>query len=85
MAFHLKASLLQLHVARCQYVKTRPWVQLSDSEAEKRVQWVKGMRKVLSPPEMINADGSVNQDFFKPKKVQSCHLRMMAALAGTST
>ena len=50
---------------RCYY-----GLQLSTSEAEKRVQWVKDMRKLLSPPEMINPDGSVNQDFFKPKKVQ---------------
>ena len=33
------------------------------------MQWVKDMRKLLSPPEMINEDGTVNQDFFKPKKV----------------
>ena len=43
--------------------------QLSSSEAGKRVQWVRDMRKLLSPPEMIKADGIVNQDFFKPKKV----------------
>lgn len=46
--------------------------QLSSSEAEKRVQWVRDTRKVLSPPEMINPDGSVYQDFFKPKKVIIC-------------
>ena len=44
-------------------------LQLSSSEAEKRLQWVRDTRKVLSPPEMISPDGSVNQDFFKPKKV----------------
>lgn len=48
-------------------------LQLTTSEAGKRLQWVKDMRKMLSPPEMIKADGSVNQDFFKPKKVQLCH------------
>lgn len=46
-------------------------VQLSSTEAEQRVQWVRDMRKLLSPPEMIQADGSVNQDFFKPKKATS--------------
>lgn len=43
--------------------------QVSTAEAEARIQWAKDMRKLLSPPNMILEDGSVNQEFFKPKKV----------------
>ncbi|CAL8462744.1 g2277 [Coccomyxa elongata] len=43
--------------------------QVSTTEAENRIQWVKDLRRILSPPDMIAEDGSVNQEFFKPKKV----------------
>ena len=34
-----------------------------------RHQYIIDMRRIYSPPNMINADGSINQDFFKPKRI----------------
>ena len=32
--------------------------------------WATEMRQKFSPPEMLNEDGSINQDFFKPTQVR---------------
>ncbi|KAG2486117.1 hypothetical protein HYH03_015212 [Edaphochlamys debaryana] len=34
-----------------------------------RLQYVIDMRRKFSPPGMLNPDGSINQDFFKPRRV----------------
>lgn len=34
-----------------------------------RVDYAIHMRKLFSPPGMLNADGSINQEFFRPRKV----------------
>ena len=36
---------------------------------KQRQEWAAAMRQLFSPPEMNNKDGTINQDFFKPKKV----------------
>jgi hypothetical protein len=36
---------------------------------QERVQYAVDMRQLFSPPGMILPDGSINQEFFKPKKV----------------
>lgn len=36
---------------------------------DQRIQWAISMRQKFSPSGMMNEDGSVNQDFFKPKRV----------------
>lgn len=34
-----------------------------------RMEWVHNMRRMFSPADMIAEDGSILQDFFKPKQV----------------
>jgi hypothetical protein len=34
-----------------------------------RDEWANKIRKIVSPPDMLNEDGTINQAFFKPKKV----------------
>ena len=34
-----------------------------------QLEWVKFMRRKFSPQEMLNADGQINQEFFKPTQV----------------
>ncbi|EFJ46448.1 hypothetical protein VOLCADRAFT_105588 [Volvox carteri f. nagariensis] len=34
-----------------------------------RLQYVIEMRRRYSPPGMVNSDGSINQEFFKPKRI----------------
>lgn len=41
----------------------------STSAPADRVQWAASMRQRFSPAGMQNPDGSINQDFFKPKRV----------------
>lgn len=53
-------------------------IECSTSDA--RLQYVIDMRRRFSPPGMLHPDGSINQDFFKPKRVVSC-----AQLTRTST
>lgn len=36
---------------------------------KERVAWAAAMRTKLSPQDMLNEDGAINQEFFKPKKV----------------
>ena len=55
------------------YVRINSVLQFSPTEAEQRVQWAKDMRRALSPPDMLHEDGSVKQEFFKPKKVHAAH------------
>ena len=43
------------------------------SNTAARIEWVKSMRQKFSPPEMLSADGEINQEFFKPTQVQ-CNL-----------
>ncbi len=42
------------------------------SANDARLQYVIDMRRRFSPPGMLHPDGSINQDFFKPKRVVSC-------------
>lgn len=37
--------------------------------SETREQWANRLRLLLSPKDSINADGSVKQEFYKPKKI----------------
>jgi hypothetical protein len=62
-----------------------PPPQVSSSEAEERVQWARDMRRLLSPPDMLLADGSVNQEFFKPKKVPAMVACMMCVCVAESS
>lgn len=41
--------------------------QLPDQQA--RLEYATRMRQLFSPPGMLHPDGSINQDFFRPKKV----------------
>ena len=34
-----------------------------------RIAWANSIRKIVTRPDAINEDGSLNQQFFKPKKV----------------
>lgn len=36
---------------------------------KQRKEWAARMRQILSPPGMLNEEGTIKQDFFKPKKV----------------
>eukprot|EP00879_Flechtneria_rotunda_P007372 GHRR01007733.1.p1 GENE.GHRR01007733.1~~GHRR01007733.1.p1 ORF type:complete len:199 (+),score=46.31 GHRR01007733.1:559-1155(+) len=47
---------------------SEPLVQHHQGD-EARLAYATHMRKLFSPPGMLNSDGSINQDFFKPKKV----------------
>ena len=38
------------------------------AEKAERLQWVHDMRNAFSPAAMLAEDGSINQEFFKPKK-----------------
>jgi len=54
------------------------WRQLPESEAAQRLAWVREMRAQLSPPGMLADDGSINQEFFKPKTVRRACKEMLA-------
>lgn len=41
----------------------------SDRILAEKAAWAANMRKMFSPEGMCNEDGSINQDFFKPKKI----------------
>lgn len=41
----------------------------ADDEEDARIQWANAMRLAVTRPDALNADGSINQMFFKPKKV----------------
>ena len=41
----------------------------SDAILAEKIAWASSMRQQFSPAGMCNADGSINQDFFKPKKI----------------
>ena len=45
-----------------------PGPSAEDIMAEK-IAWAAKMRQLLSPEGMCHEDGSINQDFFKPKKI----------------
>lgn len=36
-------------------------------QKDKRDEWARHMRRLFSPPLMLNPDGSIDQMFFKPK------------------
>jgi hypothetical protein len=36
---------------------------------QEQIEYATRMRQLFSPPGMLHADGSINQDFFRPKKV----------------
>jgi len=42
---------------------------VASAPPDPRVEWANKMRQLVSPAEALNEDGSLNQDFFKPKKV----------------
>jgi hypothetical protein len=42
---------------------------ISGAHFEEKVSWTKEMRKRFSPDGVCNADGSINQEFFKPKRI----------------
>ena len=44
----------------------------AEAEPGARIKWVHSMRAQFSPPEMIGEDGSVRQNFFRPKQVRRC-------------
>jgi hypothetical protein len=44
-------------------------IQASDAP-DARAQWAAEMRLKLSPPAMLEADGSIRQSYFKPKHVR---------------
>ncbi len=52
--------------------------QLPESEASQRLAWVKEMRIKFSPKAMLAEDGSINQEFFKPKTVSQRRNKCMA-------
>jgi len=35
---------------------------------QQRQEWAAGMRRLFSPASMLNEDGSINQDYFKPRR-----------------
>jgi hypothetical protein len=37
-----------------------------------RTAWANAARKVVTRADALHADGSLNQQFFKPKKVRGC-------------
>ena len=41
----------------------------AQSVEDARHAWMLEMRRTFSPPGMLNEDGSINQEFFKPKRV----------------
>jgi hypothetical protein len=41
----------------------------SDAILAEKVVWAASMRRQFSPEGMCHEDGSINQDFFKPKKI----------------
>lgn len=41
----------------------------ADDPLSRNIAWSNEMRRLFSPPGMCNPDGSINQDFFKPKKI----------------
>jgi hypothetical protein len=41
----------------------------SENMMAEKVAWAAKMRQQFSPEGMCNEDGSINQDFFKPKKI----------------
>eukprot|EP00873_Tetraselmis_striata_P003650 jgi/Tetstr1/423914/TSEL_014537.t1 len=43
--------------------------QPAGQQVSERDAWANKMRRLLSPPGMLAEDGSINQDFFKPKRV----------------
>ncbi|KAK9828761.1 hypothetical protein WJX72_001961 [[Myrmecia] bisecta] len=43
--------------------------EATQAEKDARLDWVRSMRRQFSPLEMLNPDGSIHQDFFKPKRV----------------
>lgn len=44
-------------------------LQQAPASGDARLQWVQEMRRHFSPPDMIAEDGSIRQEFFKPKHV----------------
>ena len=48
--------------------KVESLLPLPDHKKQKD-EWAARMRQIFSPPRMLNDDGTVKQDFFKPKKV----------------
>jgi hypothetical protein len=43
------------------------------AETEDRIKYAAEMRRLFSPAGMVNADGSINQEFFRPKRVITVH------------
>eukprot|EP00884_Botryococcus_braunii_P004742 jgi/Botrbrau1/14269/Bobra.0368s0002.1 len=43
--------------------------EVTQEQKDKRDVWVRDLRQLFSPPGMLNDDGSINQQFFKPKQV----------------
>jgi hypothetical protein len=48
-----------------------PVLQGAKRTLTKRDEWANKIRKIVSPPDMLHEDGTINQAFFKPKKVSS--------------
>ncbi len=44
------------------------FLPLPDHKKQK-TEWAARLRQVLSPPDMLNDDGTIKQDYFKPRKV----------------
>jgi len=44
------------------------FLPLPDHKKQK-TEWAARLRQILSPPDMLNEDGTIKQDYFKPKKV----------------
>ena len=41
----------------------------AEAPLDPRIAWANSIRKIVTRPDAINEDGSLNQQFFKPKKV----------------
>ena len=46
---------------------------IPQAEKTERLQWVHDLRSAFSPAAMLDEDGAIKQEFFKPKKVFENH------------
>lgn len=46
---------------------------IPQAEKTERLQWVYNLRSAFSPAAMLDEDGAINQEFFKPRKVFENH------------
>lgn len=41
----------------------------TEDRQQQHIEYAMHMRRLFSPPSMLHPDGSINQEFFRPKKV----------------